>query len=166
MPLAPTPPKAVAHSGLHHHIVSRPRPSSWWSTCCCWASSPPNRYSANGLGPADLLAGQRSSSTSTERAEQFFGHQWIIAVIHANHGGGDASLLTADFAGSDAPIRSGGLQQLLQPIELAFIDDLPKLIRVGGSAPYICSPPPSPSAALNAGGGTSRWSGRCRSARH
>ena len=68
-----------------------------------------------------------------ERSEQFLGHQRIIAVIHTNHGGGDAPLLPADFTSDqDAPIRSGGLQQLLQPIELAFIDDLPQLIRVEG----------------------------------
>ena len=68
-----------------------------------------------------------------EGAEQFLGHQRISAVIHADHGGGDAPLLPADFSSNqDAAVRSGGLQKLLQPIELAFIDDLPQLIRVEG----------------------------------
>ena len=89
------------------------------------------------FGPlADLLKGcgeVLEHQHRQERAEQLLSHQRILAVIHANHGGGDAPLFSADFASDqDATIRSGGLQQLLQPIELAFIDDLPQLIRVEG----------------------------------
>ena len=65
-----------------------------------------------------------------ERAEQFLRHQRIVAVIHADDGGCDAPLLTADFASDqDAAVRPGGFQKLLQSIELALIDDLPQLLR-------------------------------------
>jgi hypothetical protein len=68
-------------------------------------------------------------STGKQRSEEFLAHEWILTIIHCNHGWGDATLLSADFAANqDSTFRPCCFQQSFQSLELLFIDDLPELI--------------------------------------
>ena len=116
---ADAPEGQLGHAGLHHHIVEAdPAGAGCGEHLLLLGLITAEQVERQRFGPlADLLKGcgeVLEHQHRQERAEQLLSHQRILAVIHANHGGGDAPLFSADFASDqDATVRSGGLQQQL-----------------------------------------------------